>query len=107
MTCKSLIVSVRNAVGNYSYSWRKRIVPLLHISRSVNDKMRPNSRKSKWPQAACLHGSNLDPLHWVMSVYGRRRPMREGRGRARTSLENITSGSLRDPIERIHLCNEA
>lgn len=38
--------------------------------------------------------------------------MREGRGcawtsRARICSENITSGSLRDPIERIHLCNEA
>lgn len=38
--------------------------------------------------------------------------MREGRGRGRASRtrirsENITSGSLRDPIERIHLCNEA
>lgn len=41
-----------------------------------------------------------------------RRPMREGRGRARLvrariCSENITSGSLRDPIECIHLCNEA
>lgn len=60
--------SVRNAVGDHSYGWRRRTIPLLHFSRSVNDKMRPNSWKSKRPPAARLHGSNLDPLHRVKQL---------------------------------------